>query len=168
MQSLSMQGPPAGGRPCFGLHPAAWMARLDRQMTRLPAKHTFLLILLPMLATFASQRLYLHLVGVRHVHANGLIIHHLFFGVVLVIPSAFAIAFSPRHRLVAILTRVVLGIGSAMVLDEVVYLVATPASDRDYISSLSLSGAAIFVSLAVLLLLVLFRLHGKNDDPDAK
>jgi hypothetical protein len=132
-------------------------------MTRLPARQTLLLILLPMLATFASQRLYLHLVGVHHVRANGFIIHHLFFGVMIVIPAAFLLAFSAGSRMVAILTRVALGIGSAMVLDEIVYLVATQASDGDYVSSLSLWGAAIFISLAVCLLLVLFRLHRNND-----
>ena len=52
--------------------------RRRQPMTRLSARQTLLLILLPMLATFASQRLYLHLVGVHHVRANGFIIHHLF------------------------------------------------------------------------------------------
>ena len=99
----------------------------------------------------------------HHVRANGFIIHHLFFGVMIVIPAAFLLAFDARNRMVAILTRVALGIGSAMVLDEIVYLVATQTSDGDYVSSLSLWGAAIFISLATFLLLVLFRLH-RNDD----
>lgn len=121
-----------------------------------------------MLATFASQRLYLHLVGVHHVRANGFIIHHLFFGVMLVLPAAFLLAFTSRHRMVAILARVGLGVGSAMVLDEVVYLVATQASDGDYVSPLSLWGAVIFMSLGVLLLLGLFRLHCDDSNSDAK
>ena len=137
-------------------------------MTRLSARQTLLLILLPMLATFASQRLYLHLVGVHHVRANGFIIHHLFFGVMLVLPAAFLLAFTSRHRMVAILARVGLGVGSAMVLDEVVYLVATQASDGDYVSPLSLWGAVIFMSLGVLLLLGLFRLHCDDSNSDAK
>lgn len=137
-------------------------------MTRLSARQTLLLVLLPLLATFAGQRLYLHLVGVHHVRANGLIIHHLFFGVAMVIPAAFVLAFQPRHRLVAILSRIVLGIGAAMVLDEIVYLVATQASDGDYVSALSLQGAAIFISLAVFLLLALFRLHCKNENSGAE
>ena len=121
-----------------------------------------------MLATFAGQRLYLHLVGVHHVRANGLIIHHLFFGVMVVIPAAFTLAFTPRSRMVSILIRVALGVGSAMVLDEVVYLVATQASDGDYISALSLRGGIIFMSLGALLLLALFQLHRDSDqsNPD--
>jgi hypothetical protein len=110
-----------------------------------------------MLATFASQRLYLHLMGVQHVRTNGLIIHHLFFGVMMIIPAAFVLAFGPRHRMSAILSRIMLGVGSAMVLDEMVYLVATQASDSDYVSSLSLKGALIFMGLGTLLLLVLYH-----------
>ena len=45
----------------------------------------------------------------------------------LVLPAAFLLAFTSRHRMVAILARVGTGVGSAMVLDEVVYLVATQA-----------------------------------------
>lgn len=121
------------------------------------ARQTLLLILLPMLATFAGQRLFLHLVGVHHVRTGGVIIHHLFFGVAMVIPAAFVLAFDIPNRLAAILARVALGSGSAMVLDEIVYLVATQASDGDYVSSLSLMGGIAFMSLGVLLLLVLYR-----------
>lgn len=129
----------------------------DWSIMRLPVKQTLLLILLPMLATFAIQRLYLHWVGVQHIRANGLIIHHLFFGVATIIPAAFVLAFGARNRRSAILSRVALGIGSAMVLDEMVYLIATQASDSDYISALSLRGAVIFMSLGTALLLALYQ-----------
>ena len=129
------------------------------------ARRTLLLILLPMLATFAGQRLFLHLVGVHHVRAGGLIIHHLFFGVAMLIPAAFVLAFPIRSRTVANFARVALGIGSAMVLDEVVYLVATEARDGDYLSPLSLWGAILLISLAVLLLMLLFRLSRNKEKP---
>ena len=125
-------------------------------MTSLPTKQTLGLILLPMLTTFASQRLYLHLIGVQHIRPGGLIIHHLFFGVMIIIPAAFVLAFGPRNRRSAVLSRIVLGVGSAMVLDEMVYLIATQASDSDYVSSLSLKGAMVFISLATVLLLALY------------
>ena len=126
-------------------------------MTSLPAKQTLKLILLPMLATFAVQRLYLHLVGVTHIRPGGLIIHHLFFGVMMILPAAFVLAFGPRQRNSAILSRIVLGIGSAMVLDEMVYLIATQASDSDYVSALSLKGALVFMALGTGLLLALYQ-----------
>jgi hypothetical protein len=130
---------------------------LDYKMTQLPTRHTLLLILVPMLATFAIQRSYLHWVGVHHIQANGLIIHHLFFGVLTIIPAAFVLAFGPRNRRSAILSRIALGIGSAMVLDEMVYLIATQASDGDYVSALSLKGAMVFMALGAVLLLALYH-----------
>lgn len=46
-----------------------------------------------------------------------------------------------------------------MILDEVTYLVLTKASDEDYVSRTSLLGAGFFISPAVILLLVLYRVH---------
>ena len=120
-------------------------------------KQTLLLILLPMLAVFVCQRLYLHLVRVQHVRLSGYLVHHLFFGVVIVIPAAFVLAFGPRQRWLAILSPAALGIGSGMVLDEIAYLVVTQASDEEYVSRVSLVGAIIFISLATLLLLWLYQ-----------
>jgi hypothetical protein len=129
--------------------------------TRKPlrAKQTLLLILLPMLATFACMRLYLHLVRVRHVYPGGVLVHHLFIGALIALPAAFLLAFGARHRLSALLATVSLGIGSAMILDEVTYLVATKGSDEDYVSRISLCGAVGLISLAVLLLLALYGAH---------
>lgn len=110
-------------------------------------RQTLLLILLPLLATFASQRLYLHIVGVHHLYPGGYLVHHLFTGVLILMPASFVLAFGPRSRRTAALARIAVGIGSAMILDEIVYLVATKASDDDYISPLSLNGAFVFISL---------------------
>jgi hypothetical protein len=122
-------------------------------------KQTLLLILLPMLGTFACMRLYLHLVHVRHLYPGGILVHHLFFGVLIAIPAAFLLAYGARHRLPALLAPAALGIGSAMILDEVTYLVLTKASDEDYVSHTSLLGAVVFISFAVILLLGLYRAH---------
>jgi hypothetical protein len=126
----------------------------------LPAKQTLLLILLPMLATVISLRLYLHLVHVRHIYPGGYLVHHLFVGLLIQIPAAFLLAFGTRYR---VLARVALGIGTGLILDEFVYLVATKASDADYVSRLSLGGSIILVSAAVIFLLVLYALHRDGD-----
>ena len=84
-------------------------------------------------------------------------VHHLFLGLLVVIPAAFILAFGTHHRWLAILTRVALGIGSAMMLDEIAYLVVTRASDADYVSRVSLYGAVAFISLAVALLWALYN-----------
>jgi hypothetical protein len=121
-----------------------------------------------MLATFAGTRLLLHLAGVRHFYPGGYLLHHLYTGALLVIASGFVLAFAPRNRLRAIMARVALGIGSAMVLDEVAYLVVTQASDADYVSAVSLWGAVLLMSLATALLFALYWLHRDNGSSDAK
>jgi hypothetical protein len=125
----------------------------------LPPKQTLLLILLPMLATFSCLRLYLHLVHVRHIYPGGYLVHHLFFGVLIEVPAAFILAFGARNRLLKFLAPAALGVGAALMLDEVTYLVATKATDQDYISNVSLAGAGFLILLAVVLLLALYRLH---------
>jgi hypothetical protein len=126
---------------------------------RLTPRQTLLLILLPMLVTFVAQRLYLHLVRVQHIYPAGYLLHHLYTGALIVIPAAFVLAFGTRHRVLARLAPAALGAGSAMVLDEATYLVATKASDDDYVSPISLWGAVVLISLATLLLLALYRTH---------
>ena len=129
----------------------------------LSPRQTFRLILLPMLATFVCQRLYLHLVRVQHIYPAGYLVHHLYTGAVIVIPAAFVLAFGARRRLLAFAAPVALGIGSAMVLDEVAYLVMTRATDEDYVSPLSFWGAVILISMATLMLLALYKSHRDDD-----
>jgi hypothetical protein len=132
---------------------------MEESRGRLPAKQTLLLILLPMLGTFVCLRCYLHFAGVRHVYPGGVLVHHLFFGVVMALPAAFTLTFGARSRVTAVLALAALGMGSAMILDEVTYLVLTKASDADYVSRTSLFGAIGFISLATILLLALYRSH---------
>jgi hypothetical protein len=126
---------------------------------QLPPKQTLLLILIPLLGTFACQRLYLHLVRVQHIYPGGYLVHHLFFGVLMVVPAAFLLAFGTRGRFLAIAVRVALGIGSAMILDEIAYLVVTKATDQDYVSHVSLYGAIGFICLALIFLCILYQSH---------
>ncbi len=46
-----------------------------------------------------------------------------------------------------------------MILDEFTYMIATKATDQDYVSRVSLVGAIVCISLAVILLLILYALH---------
>jgi hypothetical protein len=123
------------------------------------SKQSLLLILVPMLATLTLMRLYLHVVGVRHIYPGGHLIHHLFLGILIVIPAAFVLAFPSETRAVRCLARVALGIGSALALDEISYLALTAATDRDYVSRVSLIGSILLVGLAVVLLLALYFAH---------
>ena len=132
---------------------------MDKTRQPLPPKQTLLLILLPMLAAFACLRLYLHLVHVQHIYPGGYLVHHLFLGVLIEVPAAFILAFGARNRFLAVLAPMAVGIGTALMLDEVTYLVATKATDEDYVSRLSLAGASLLIFLAVVFLLVLYKFH---------
>lgn len=125
----------------------------------LRAKQTLLLILVPLVVTFLCLRLYLHLAGVRHIYPSGVLVHHLFIGVMIAVPAAFVLAFGTRGRVAAMAATMALGIGSGMILDEMTYLMLTKASDADYVSRASLLGAIGFISAAVVLLLALYWLH---------
>src|SRR2546430_14376858 len=120
---------------------------MRKDYNQLTAKQTLRLILGPMLATFICQRLYLHLVHVQHVYPAGYLVHHLFFGALIVVPAAFILAFGTRNRFLGYLAPVALGIGSSLILDEVTYMVATKGKDEDY---------GLLVSLMVAILLILF------------
>ena len=132
-------------------------------------RQTLLLVLIPMLATFIAQRFYLHLIPIKHLVLAGFLIHHLFLCLLIALPAAFVLAFGFRNPIVTIAAPLLLGIGTAMVLDETVYLVAMEATFIDpektgafYRTPVSLWGAIILVSIGAGLLLFLYRLASRG------
>ena len=127
---------------------------------------TLLLILIPMLGTFVIQRLILHHSSPdTHVFIAGYLVHHLFSGVLILIPTAFLLAMgilSPGWRTLALAT---LGFSSAMVLDEVVYLVCTDGSGVAYRGFVSIWGAIVLLTLATLFLWSIYCLPRKSFRP---
>ncbi len=77
----------------------------------------------------------------------------------IALPAAFVLALGARSWRTTSLLLAALGIGSGLILDEMTYLIATRGSDEDYVSRVSLFGAIAFISLAVMLLLALYRLR---------
>jgi len=122
-------------------------------------KQSLLLILSAMWITFLGLRLSLHLGGVRHVYPGGHLVHHFFFGAILILPAAFLLAFPPRSRWLRFATLALLGMASALLLDEFVYMLATQTTDADYISRIPFLGALVLISSATLLLLSLYLYH---------
>jgi len=119
-------------------------------------------ILAPMLATIILQRVYLHAVDPNaDLFLLGYNVHHLFTGVLIEIPAAFVIAFRPHRMLTRRLAEMALGVGSAMVLDEVIYLIATDGSNAAYLTAVSLWGAVVLISAAALLLILLCQAAGR-------
>jgi hypothetical protein len=122
-----------------------------------PPLRALLLILLPLLVTFIGQRLYLHLVNPNSdLFIVGRNVHHLFVGAMLAIPAAFVIAFVPEASVVRWVALAALGVGCAMVLDQVVFLITTDGSNASYLKPISLWGAIVLEALAVVGLIALF------------
>lgn len=117
---------------------------------------TLLLLLLPMVLVVTGTRLYHHLLGVRHLYIGGYLVRHLFFGALLVIPAAFVLAFGTTTRWGAVIARVAVGVGAGLLLDEIVFLIATAARDNDYVSTVSLVGSVVLVLVASVVLFVLY------------
>lgn len=113
-------------------------------------------ILISMVVTFLITRLNLHLRGVWHIHIKGHILRHLFTGTFLVIPAGFMLAFGLHHQWSMILTLIIFGIGSSLILDEIVYLMATNRTDADYTSKRSLQGAMWFMLAGIIALLLIY------------
>jgi hypothetical protein len=117
--------------------------------------HPLVFILAPMLLTFAVQRTFLHFFSHPnfHVYVGGFRVHHLFSGALIQICSAFLLAFGARTRR---LVLAALGVGSAMVLDEIFFLVFTDGSNEAYRGRVSFLGAAALLTLAAAFLLALY------------
>src|SRR5262245_13582722 len=115
------------------------------------------LILGAMVLTFAVQRIILHWFSHPnfHVYLGGFRVHHLFTGAIIQIASSFLLAFGVRSGPRRNLTLIALGLGSAMVLDEIIYLVFTDGSNEAYRGSVSLWGAAALITMATLYLVAL-------------
>ena len=129
-------------------------------------RKTLILILVPMILTFCIQRLILHHSSPdSHVFIAGYLVHHLFTGALIQIPAAFFLAFGIRSDRLRTMAKMLLGVGSAMVLDEVIYLICTDGSGQAYRGSVSLWGAVALITLAVGVLLGAFWATSRNCRP---
>ena len=104
---------------------------------------TALLVLAPMWLIFLGHRVYLHLFDANaDFDVAGYNIHHLYTGVVIEIPAAFVLAAGFRRAAVGVPALVGLGLGSGLVLDEVVYMIATDGSNASHLLPVSTLGRA--------------------------
>jgi hypothetical protein len=121
---------------------------------------TLLFLLTPLAVTFIGQRLYLHLVNPdTDLFLFGHNVHHLFVGAVLALPAAFILAFQPELPMLRLGALAALGSGSSMILDELVFLIATDGSNASYLKPISLWSAIILELLAASLIVLLYLLN---------
>ena len=95
-----------------------------------------------MLLTIIFFRLILSIFPNINLNVGYYNVHHLFIGAILLIISLILLLFSFINNIVVILS----GVSVGMILDELIYLIATDGSDVAYLSSISFFGMIIFVT----------------------
>lgn len=129
----------------------------DRDVARKERRETALLILIGLLGTFIPQRLYLHLINSNaDFFLFGYNIHHLFTGTVIGIPAAILLALRVGGPWTRRISAIAFGSGTAMVLDEVVYLITTDGSNQAYLTPVSLWGAVVLIGSTTLFLAAIY------------
>ena len=121
-------------------------------------KHRIKIFTISLIATLILLRLFLTFSPSTNLNFFGHNIHHLFIGSFLVVVVlVFFIS-----NIVNKFTIILAGIGSALVLDEIVYLIATDGSDISYLSSVSLFGAIVLTAIILILAVVLYNQQKTN------
>ncbi len=127
-------------------------------MHLLSSEQILLWLFVSIVASVLVTRFNLHYFGVWHVYIRKHILRHLFTGSLMVILSGFVLAFGPSHAWSAILTLIVFGVGSGLILDEIIFLMATNRTDADYTSKPSLTGAIWFTLAGLVALFISYLL----------
>lgn len=107
-------------------------------------------ILASLLLTFVVVRLALWRSPDSDFDLAGYNIHHLFTGVLLLTAGGIPLALRGGRSRGLEVACVVFGVGLALALDEVVYLIATDGSNASYLLPVSFLGALIVVGAGVL------------------
>ena len=95
---------------------------------RKEARRRLLLILVPMLGTVLVQRLYLHLIPIRHVVVAGYLVHHLYTGaLILIVPIEILSQFMRLISLsVRLFANMLAGHMLILVMIGLVFIINTP------------------------------------------
>ena len=112
------------------------------------------LILASLILTFVVVRLALWRSPNSDFDIAGYNIHHLFTGVLLMTAGAIPLVLRAGRSLGLDVACGLFGVGLALALDEVVYLIATDGSNASYLLPVSFWGGVVVVGLGVLWVVV--------------
>lgn len=117
------------------------------------------IFVISLLATLTLLRLFLITSPASNLYIFGYNVHHLFIGAFLMIIILILFIFDIINKFTIILA----GISSALVLDEIVYLIATDGSDISYFTPISLLGAIISTSIILIIIIILYYVKIKGE-----
>ena len=106
-----------------------------------------------LLLTTSLLRIFLILFPATNLNFGKYNIHHLFIGAFLVVVALVFFILDIVNNIVIVLA----GFSSALVLDEIVYLIATDGSDKAYLTPISLWGAIILTAIVLIFTVFLYR-----------
>ena len=116
-------------------------------------KQKIKIFLISLLATLFLLRLFLTFSPSTNLNLGKYNIHHLFVGSFLVVILLIFFIFNIINNFTILLA----GIGSALVLDQIIYLIATDGSDEAYLSAVSLWGAVTLTAIILILAIILYN-----------
>lgn len=121
-----------------------------------------------MVTTFAVVRLYVHRFPYTNFDLGGYNIHHLFTGLLLMVAGGVPLALWRGRTRVLDACALVFGAGSALCLDEWVYLIVTDGSDSSYLLPVSLWGGVVMIGLALAYILFLVWVSRRRSPRDGE
>ena len=106
-----------------------------------------------LLFTIVLLRVFLSISPSTNLHFFGYNIHHLFIGAFLIVITLILFLFDIINKFTIMLA----GISSALVLDEIIYLIATDGSDASYLTLTSLWGAIFLTGIILIFAIILYN-----------
>ena len=117
--------------------------------------HKLKIFISSLILTILALRIYLLFFPSSNLYIFGYNTHHLYIGAFLIVVLLIFFIFEITNKF----TIIFAGISSALVLDEIVYLITTDGSDMSYLSYASLSGAIILTAIILILTIVLYNVQ---------
>ena len=108
-----------------------------------------------LILTLSIIRIFLFFFPSTNLNLGKYNIHHLFVGAFLVVIALIFFILNVVNNFIVVLA----GISSALILDEIIYLVATDGSDTSYLTAISLWGAIISTAIILLFTIILHNLQ---------
>ncbi len=116
-------------------------------------KKDFFIYLGTLISTILLFRIFLWFYPNANFNAGSYNVHHLYSGAFLLVIAAILLILGIKTKTLIAFA----GFGSALVLDELVYLIATDGSDRAYLGPESFYGAIALTSLIIIFVFVLIH-----------
>ena len=110
-------------------------------------KQRVLYFIVSLVVTLFSTRFFLFLSPSTNLYFGGYNVHHLYVGAVILIFVLLMMMFN----IISSFLFIISGVGTAFIIDELVYIIATDGSDASYLGFLSLTGTIISAVLILIL-----------------